>query len=631
MTEWSWEGTDYNTISLTLITGNATFPSSNNTTNHLAGGEVAAPSPWPPSEDDQSLEHLTTALIAIVAGVISFLTIVGNIMVMVSFKIDKQLQTISNYFLLSLAVADLIIGAFSVPLFTVMLIMEKWPFSSHLCDAWLAIDYLASNASVWNLMMISIDRYFSVTRPLSYRAQRTTMKALLMILFAWGLSCVMWVIPIYAWQYIEGERKEEECYVQFVESNKIMSILCAVLAFFLPVTIMVCLYVRVWWETVKRQRDLVHLQAGKKISKRSTSSNEEDHIYSNRLSVGTLHGPDMRDDGLLQVCLHYCIHYCCCGRSRSRLEGQERSGVGHVTSNGALPITSESGETLTMTSSRSYNTLCSDNRRQDGNKSKWNTNGYRATSRSTDDIMEDMKHCNGDSVYTILIQFPANSLPDNADTTSITMLSDTDTTEPERQTARQNRCVSNSRAMSSVSRSSSGHSVLAGSTSTTTATVRDGAGQLKMRSYSCIPDTLDLNARIVPKSYVKTVSHQNTKSSAVPSSSLPRKNKIKKATQEKRQERKAAKTLSAILLVFILTWTPYNVLAVMKGILGPDQSDIIPEIIWNIAYCLCYINSTINPFCYALCNAAFRRTYIRILTFKWRSSQKQPVNTYYYG
>ena len=95
---------------------------------------------------------------------------------MVSFKIDKQLQTISNYFLFSLAVADLIIGAFSVPLFTVQLIMKKWPFSAHLCDTFLAIDYLASNASVWNLMVISIDRYFSVTRPLSYRATRTTMK-----------------------------------------------------------------------------------------------------------------------------------------------------------------------------------------------------------------------------------------------------------------------------------------------------------------------------------------------------------------------------------------------------------------------------------------------------------------------
>ena len=76
----------------------------------------------------------------------------------------------------------------------------------------------------------------------------------------------MWVIPIYAWKYIEGERKGEECYIQFVESNKIMSILCAVLAFYLPVTIMVCLYVRVWWETVKRQRELCSLQDGRSNS-----------------------------------------------------------------------------------------------------------------------------------------------------------------------------------------------------------------------------------------------------------------------------------------------------------------------------------------------------------------------------
>ena len=51
------------------------------------------------------------------------------VQVMVSFKIDKQLQTISNYFLFSLAVADLIIGAFSVPLFAVMYIERSWPFS----------------------------------------------------------------------------------------------------------------------------------------------------------------------------------------------------------------------------------------------------------------------------------------------------------------------------------------------------------------------------------------------------------------------------------------------------------------------------------------------------------------------
>ena len=199
----------------------------------------------------------------------------GSVQVMVSFKIDKQLQTISNYFLFSLALADLIIGAFSVPLFTVQFIMKRWPFSRHLCDAWLAIDYLASNASVWNLVVISVDRYFSVTRPLSYRATRTTMKAIMLISCAWTLSCVMWVTPIYAWPYIDGQsnfdQTNSQCYIQFVETSRVMSITVAVLAFYLPVTIMCCLYVRVWWETVKRQRDLVHLQAGKKSSRRSNS------------------------------------------------------------------------------------------------------------------------------------------------------------------------------------------------------------------------------------------------------------------------------------------------------------------------------------------------------------------------
>lgn len=46
---------------------------------------------------------LESVLIAVIAGILSFLTIAGNVLVMVSFKLDKQLQTISNYFLLSLA------------------------------------------------------------------------------------------------------------------------------------------------------------------------------------------------------------------------------------------------------------------------------------------------------------------------------------------------------------------------------------------------------------------------------------------------------------------------------------------------------------------------------------------------
>jgi hypothetical protein len=47
--------------------------------------------------------YIESTVIAVVAGILSLLTIFGNVLVMVSFKLDKQLQTISNYFLLSLA------------------------------------------------------------------------------------------------------------------------------------------------------------------------------------------------------------------------------------------------------------------------------------------------------------------------------------------------------------------------------------------------------------------------------------------------------------------------------------------------------------------------------------------------
>ena len=102
---------------------------------------------------------------------------------------------------------------------------------------------------------------------------------------------------------------------------------------------------------------------------------------------------------------------------------------------------------------------------------------------------------------------------------------------------------------------------------------------------------------------------------------------------EKKNERKAAKTLSAILLAFIVTWTPYSVLTVANAFLGKESADkYIPGVVWDFSYYLCYINSTVNPVLYALCNAAFRRTYVRILTCRWGGQSRQPYgNRYYYG
>lgn len=128
---------------------------------------------------------------------------------------------------------------------------------------------------------------------------------------------------------------------------------------------------------------------------------------------------------------------------------------------------------------------------------------------------------------------------------------------------------------------------------------------------------LPMNAKIIPRKPPLTAREKQQQKAAL--------NKKKKA-QDKRQESKAAKTLSAILLSFIVTWLPYNILVLIKPMCQNDETECVPPQLWDLFYALCYINSTINPVLYALCNASFRRTYIRILTCKWHSRSREGVS-----
>lgn len=106
------------------------------------------------------LSLLQVIIIVFLTGSLSLVTVVGNILVLLSFKVNKALKTVNNYYLLSLAFADLTIGTLSMNLYTTYIIMDQWALGPVVCDLWLAIDYVASNASVMNLLVISFDRYY---------------------------------------------------------------------------------------------------------------------------------------------------------------------------------------------------------------------------------------------------------------------------------------------------------------------------------------------------------------------------------------------------------------------------------------------------------------------------------------
>uniref|UniRef100_A0A1S4MUW4 G-protein coupled receptors family 1 profile domain-containing protein n=2 Tax=Pediculus humanus subsp. corporis TaxID=121224 RepID=A0A1S4MUW4_PEDHC len=550
-------------------------------------------------------------VIAILAGALSIATVLGNCMVMISFKIDKQLQTISNYFLFSLAVADFAIGLISMPLFTVSTILGYWPLGRHICDTWLALDYLASNASVLNLLIISFDRYFSVTRPLTYRAKRTTSKAAIMIACAWGISLLLWPPWIYAWPYIEGKRTvpEKECYIQFIETNHYITFGTAIAAFYVPVTVMCTLYWRIWRETKKRQKDLPNLQAGKKdSSKRSNSSDEavdledwkrtrsESGVVASELGDGTsgLNATNLENQNAAQKraarpftwawIRDWCISWWHAGREDDVEEYEDTpSDMGYAT-----PVSVETPLQSSVSRCTSLNVIREPYAHSFGNFQPATPRSHHVVHHNFDSRSLPTanrltsRSLSNDSVYTILIRLPSDSAGCNgngpADGPSIKMIEN------------ENPLPIKSNADCTVgfpTSPASGHG----------------------RRLSQMPDvkiSTNLN-----KNIGKSGGASNSKLHVVNTAPIVKHHqKKKKKTQEKKQDKKAAKTLTAILLSFIITWTPYNVLVLLKPV--TTGYACIPQQLWDFFYYLCYINSTINPVCYALCNASFRRTYVRI-------------------
>lgn len=83
-----------------------------------------------------------------------------------------------------------------------------------------------------------------------------------------------------------------------------------------------------------------------------------------------------------------------------------------------------------------------------------------------------------------------------------------------------------------------------------------------------------------------------------------------------KKESRATRLLAAIIFVFISLWAPYNILVVYSTF---DHK--VPPLAWNLSYWLCYLNSTLNPVCYAACNPTFRSAFKAILTCSKREAK----------
>ncbi|XP_072893672.1 muscarinic acetylcholine receptor M2-like isoform X1 [Hemitrygon akajei] len=435
--------------------------------------------------------------IVIVTLSLSLVTIIGNILVMLSIKVNRQLQTINNYFIFSLACADLIVGVFSMNLYTIYIVIGYWPMGPVVCDLWLALDYVVSYASVMNLLIISFDRYFCVTKPLSYPLKRTTKMALMMIAAAWVLSFILWAPAILFWQFIVGRRtvEETECYVQFF-SSPVVTFGTGIASFYLPVITMTILYVHISRASKSRiKKDKKEPESNKgtippillrgKIMKPNNNnmSSAPDGLQNVKVENGKAAGEVMTDH---------------CG------QGEEKGVSNPSTSVSVVPSIQKEEGTI---------------------------------DEST--VSSAQRHFSNGSSKLSSIKVVTKSQKSDYCATTIEMVSDNST-------------------------------------------------------KNCRDRELAAAHKII---------------------------KMTKTPAEKRnggvsRENKVTRTILAILLACIITWTPYSVMVLINTLC----SVCVPNTVWTIGYWLCYINSTLNPACYALCNATFKKTFKHLLFCQYKNT-----------
>ena len=492
------------------------------------------------NQDEQFNWNIWKILLVCVASLLAVVTGGGNVLVIQAFRINKQLRTISNYFLLSLAIADLTIGFISIPIFTAYFINGKWLLGPIICDLWLCIDYTMSNASVANLLLISFDRYFSITRPLTYRAKRTAKKATVMIAIGWLVSFFLWTPIILSWPYIYGERTigSNECRIQFIDTNKYVTVGTAIIAFYLPVTVMCILYFKIWRETVKRQKEVKNLQAQntKKINLKQVGvSTKVTALNKTSMTTTFLTKKENEDDA-----------------DDNEADDEDNGISSEINNNNSWSIVDKNKKGYRLYNffvcfkrfiDKDDNNSPSDSTETSYNKNliiKCKNDICQSNPNTNQSIHKESKLIiNDDSIYTIVIQLPLNSNKIQSIAQPLLEKNDDSNIIVRKVKITQIKGICNN-DISSICENN----------------------QQNNKKYLKVVDKKSLTYNEYSNEGIKNIQRQKNQNQQLQQTkNNSQRNKRQKL--EKKQDQKAAKTLSAILLAFIITWTPYNINVVL--------------------------------------------------------------------
>ncbi|KAL2737215.1 5-hydroxytryptamine receptor 1D-like isoform X1 [Vespula maculifrons] len=207
---------------------------------------------------------------------VAICAVFGNGLVIIVFGKEKKLRRRTNYYIISLATADLLVGLFAIPF--AILASIGLPTNLHACLFTVSVLVVLCTISIFCLVAVSVDRYWAILHPMGYSRTVRTKTAIGIICVCWITGTLVGFLPLFGWN--AGKKSDEKCiFTQVMDYDYLVFLYFATIIF--PALLIVAFYALIYRVVVKQEKS-PFLDSGVKTERRTS----KDAKYRSRLLDG---------------------------------------------------------------------------------------------------------------------------------------------------------------------------------------------------------------------------------------------------------------------------------------------------------------------------------------------------------
>lgn len=203
--------------------------------------------------------------VSVALSVLILITVAGNVVVCLAVGLNRRLRSLTNCFIVSLAITDLLLGLLVLPFSAIYQLSCTWNFGKVFCNIYTSLDVMLCTASILNLFMISLDRYYAITDPLRYPVLVTPARVGVSLVLIWAVSITLSFLPI----HLEWNSRNKTSGVNStlvsckVQVNLVYGLVDGLVTFYVPLVVMCVTYCRIFQIARDQAKRIHHLSSWK--------------------------------------------------------------------------------------------------------------------------------------------------------------------------------------------------------------------------------------------------------------------------------------------------------------------------------------------------------------------------------